>query len=260
VGVPNGINFVLLLNRIKKKAIEKHPNLYSLAGKIAQQKHPEIGSNLGRKYGIIQGKINAKKLKGNSKYFSEMAKRLQQVNPNHSKLNMKKAHKTMIENGTFFQHQKMAAIKCKEINPNQLKEMSKKAHELYPLGLLALQSHRKNFPYEFEGCLFDSNSERNLCKKLVEVGLINAPIENKNVHFKIKKCHIDFFIQNKLFLEYHPPRRFGKKIETTRSYYLERRKLLDENGFKDYPLKVIFDLRNLDKKIHEIKDLILQQT
>jgi len=239
----------------QKKAIEKHPNLYSKAGKIAHQKHPWIGKELGRKYGPIQGKKNAERLKGNKEYFSMMAKKLQEKNPNHSVHNMKKAHETMKKLGNFNEHQRLAALKCMEKNPNQLKEMSKKAHKLYSLGLLALESRRKNYPYRFMGCLFDSNQERILCKKFVEKGIIKEPIEKVNVHFRIGKCHIDFFIKNKVFIEFHPPRTFGKTIETADSYFQKRRKLLDENGFKDYPLVLIENLTNIENKLNEISRL-----
>jgi len=240
----------------QRKAIEKYPTLYSKAGKIAQQKHPWIGKKLGKKYGPIQGKMNAERLKENSEYFSRMAKKLHKINPNHSKNNIRKAHRTMRKLGKFYEHQRFAALKCIEKNPNQLKEMSKKAHNMYPLALLALESRRKNYPYEFMSCLFDSEDERRLCKKLVEKGLIKKPIEKINIHFRIRNFHIDFFIQNKLFIEYHPPRKFGRVIETEESYYLERRRLLDENGFKNIPLIVIYELRSIDKKLQEIERLI----
>ncbi len=240
----------------QKKAIEKFPGLYSKAGKIAQQKHPWIGKTLGKKYGHLQGKKNAERLKGNSEYFSKMAKKLQQINPNQSKENMKKAHETMKRKGTFNEHQRLAALKCREKNPNQLKEMSKRAHKLYPLALLALESHRKNYPYEFMGCYFDSNEERIICKKLIERGLIEKPIEKTNIHFRLGKCHIDFFIKNKLFIEYHPPRKFGRTIETEENYFLERRRLLDKNGFKNFPLVVVYNVRNIDNQLQEIQNLI----
>ncbi len=169
---------------------------------------------------------------------------------------MKKAHETMRIAGTFNEHQRLAAIKCMEKNPNQLKEMSKKAHEMYPLALLALESRRKNYPYEFMDCYFDSDGERIICQKLVEKRLIKKPVEKVNVHFRIGRCHIDFFIQNKLFIEYHPPRGFGRKLETRSSYYLERRNLLDNNGFRNYPLIVISDKRNLNNKIEKINEII----
>lgn len=248
--------FCVVAKENQKKAIEKHPNLYSRAGKIAQEKHPWIGKKLGKKYSPIQGKIRAETLKGNSEYFSKMAKRLQEINPNQSRENMGKAHETMKRLGTFNEHQRLAALKCMEKNPNQLKEMSKRAHELYPLNLLALESRRRNYPYEFMGCFFDSENERLLCKKLIERGLIKKPIEKVNIHFRIGRYHIDFFIQNKLFVEYHPPRKFGRTIETKDSYYKERRKLLDENGFKNYPLIVITNTRNINKKLQEIEKFI----
>jgi len=249
--------YCVIAKRNQKKAIEKHPNLYSKAGKIAQQKHPWIGQELGKKYGPIQGKINAQRLKGNTEYFSNMAKRLQEINPEHSRVNMKKAHDTMKNQGTFKIHQREAALKCMEKHPNQLKNMSKKAHELHPLGLLALESRRKNYPYEYMGCLFDSDSERRLCETFVKNGLIEKPQEGKNIHYKIKRCHIDFFINNKIFVEFHPPVQYGgKKGETVKSYYNERRKILDENSYNRFPLIIIDRLRNLEPKIKEIKKLM----
>ncbi|MBU3907123.1 MAG: hypothetical protein KKA64_02625 [Nanoarchaeota archaeon] len=248
--------YCMVAKQNQKKAIEKDPKLYSKAGKIAQQKHPYLGEKLGKKYGPIQGKINAERLRGNSEYFSKMAKRLQEINPDHSRINMKKAHETMKVKGTFNEHQRQAALRCKEKNPNQLKEMSHKAHNLYPLALLALESHRKNYPYEFMGCLFDSNEERIICKKLVEKGLIGKPVEKENVHFQIGKCHVDFFIQNKLFLEFHPPIKRGKKRETEEGYYSIRRILLNKNGFECYPLIVINHLKEADEKIKQIEPII----
>jgi len=248
--------YCIAAKKNQKKAIEKHPDLYSKAGKIAQEKHPELGKNLGTKYGSVQGRRNAERLKGNSEYFSKMAKRLQEINPEHSRKNMKKAHETMIKEGTFNEHQKLAALRCIEKNPQQLKEMSHKAHKLYPLALLALESRRKNYPYEFRGCLFDSNEEKIICKKLIEAGLIEKPIEEVNTHFRIGKCHVDFFIENKIFLEFHPARTFGRKTETSESYSSERRRLLDKNGFENNLLIVINKLKEADEKIKQIKSIL----
>ena len=250
-------NYCIIAKRNQRKAIEKHPNLYSDAGKIAQQKHPWIGYNLGKKYGSMQGKLNVERLKGNSEYFSMMAKKLQEQNPEHSRLNMRKAHETMKIKGTFNKHQKEAALKCLEKHPEQLKDMSRKAHELYPLALLALESRRKNYPYEFMGCFFDSDSERKLCEILINRGLMDKPEEGKNVHFQINRCHVDFFIKNKIFVEFHPPLQYGrKKGETLKTYHQEKRKILDENGYKDYPLIVIDRLGNIEPKINKIRNLL----
>jgi len=249
--------YCVIAKRNQKKAIEKHPNLYSKAGKIAQQKHPWLGCELGKKYGAIQGRNRAERLKGNSEYFSMMARRLHEIDPEHSRRNMNKAHATMKKKGIFIKHQKEAALKCMEKNPNQLKEMSKKAHEMYPLALLALESLRRNYPFEFMGCLFDSDSERRLCEIFIRSKLMEKPIEGKNVHFRINKNHVDFFIQNSIFVEFHPPINYGRsKGETVKSYYEERRRILDGNGFENYPLIVIDRLRNIEPEIKKIKELI----
>lgn len=252
--------YCVLAKENQKKAIEQHPGLYSRAGKIAQQKHPQIGHQLGKKYGSAAGRIRIERMRKDgslSSYMSTLAKRLQEINPNHSRLNMEKAHETMKKEGTFNRHQQEAALKCMEKNPHQLKEMSKIAHENYPLALLALESRRKNYPYEFMGCLFDSDSERRMCQIFVEQKLMEKPIEGVNVHFKIKRCHIDFFLNETVFVEYHPPIQYGiKKGETLRKYYSERRDFLDANGYTDYPLIVFDRLRDMETKLERIKELI----
>lgn len=249
--------YCLVAMQNQKKAIEKHPNLYSKAGKIAQEKHPWICIELGKKYGSILGKKRAESLKGNRDYFSLMAKRLQEINPAQSRSNMLKAHNTMKKKGTFNIHQRYAALKCMEKNPLQLKSMSKKAHALYPLALLALESKRKNYPYEFISCLFDSDSERKCCEVFVRKGLFNKPEEGKNVHFRIGRHHVDFFINNKVFVEFHPPRQYGNgKGETTQVYYTHKREILNNAGYSNYPLIVIDSLKEIDSKIEKIKGLI----
>lgn len=241
----------------QKKAIEKNPSLYSKAGKIAQQKHPELGINLGKKYGPIYGALNRESLKGNSGYFSMMAKRLQDIDPEHSRRNMRKTHETMKLKDSFNSHQKDAAIKCMTKHPTQLKNMSKKAHSMYPLALMALESRRRNYPFKFMECTFDSDSERRVCEIFVQHNLIDIPKDGKNIHFRINKAHVDFFIQNKIFVEFHPPANYGRtKGETVESYYAYKRKILDDNGYKDYPLIVIDRLREIEPKIRKIKKLL----
>ncbi|MBD3354573.1 hypothetical protein GF361_01150 [Candidatus Woesearchaeota archaeon] len=89
---------------------------------------------------------------------------------------------------------------------------------------------------------------------------MKKPTEGKNVHFKIGRCHIDFFIQNKIFVEFHPPMKFGRsKGETVKSYYEEKRKILNENGYKYYPVIVIDRLRNIERKINKIKKLLTSE-
>jgi hypothetical protein len=87
------------------------------------------------------------------------------------------------------------------------------------------------------------------------------PEEGKNVHFRVAKCHIDFFIQEKVFVEYHPPMKIGvKKEETVQSYYEKRRGLLNQNGYESYPLLVIDRLKGIELKINKIKELLSFKT
>ena len=246
--------FCIVAKENQKKAIEKHPNLYSKAGKIAQQKHPWIGQELGKRYGSVAGKKRMEQLKKEGKiseYFSNAAKKLQKLNPDHSRNNMKKAHETMKKKGIFYKHQREAAIKCVEKNPNQLKEMAKKAHRLYPdLAIRGIRSGRKNSPYLFMNCKFDSKEEREFCQLLLKLGYMEKPIEGKNVHIKIGECEIDFLIQGKYFIEYHPPSKYGEnKGETISTYYEKRRKHLDKNGYKDCPLIVCDRCKNNEIKL-----------
>jgi len=251
--------YCALAKENQKLAILKHPDLYSLAGKIAQQKHPWIGHELGKKYSAMIGRNRVNKLREEgrlSEHMSIIAKKLQQINPEHSRKNMKKAHETMMNKGTFNSHQKEAALACRIKHPKQLKEMSKTAHSKYPLALLALDSRRKNYPYLYNECYFDSEEERIVCQRFVESGLLEKPIENVNVHIRINRKHIDFFIQNKIFVEYHPTRTYGRNVETAEDYFKERRKILDDNGYNNYPLIIIKNMRETNSKIEETKRLL----
>ncbi len=250
--------FCLVAKQNQKKAFEKHGcELYSKAGKIAQKRHPWIGYELGKKYSSIAGKKRIEQIKESGKakeYFSKLAKKLHEKDPEHSRRNMKKAHETMKRNGNFYSHQKEATLSCMQNHPGQLKEMSKKAHELYPdLAYRSRRTQRENSPYLYNGCKFDSNQEREVCKLFVGHNLIDIPIEGKNVQFRIQNYEIDFFLKEKVFLEFHPPISFGDKIETEEIYFNKRRKILDENGFKDYPLIVIPHIKKAEGMIMEVK-------
>ena len=262
-GTVRWYRFCIAAKQNQRKAFEKLGyKLYSDAGRIAQKKHPWIGHELGKKYGSIQGKERIKRLIESGKareYFSTIAKKLQDVNPEQSRRNMKKAHETMKMNGEFYSHQKEATLKCMQKHPSQLKEMSKRAHELYPdLAYRSRKKQRENAPYWYMGCAFDSNQERAVCKLLMDHNLIDIPIEGKNVQFRVKNYGIDFFLKEMVFLEFHPPIRLGDKMETEESYYNKRRKILDENGFKDYPLIVIPHIDKAEKMIKEIEETYLK--
>ncbi len=255
--------YCLIAQKNQRKAFEKHGyELYSKAGKIAQKRHPWIGHMLGKKYGSIAGKKRMKQLKESGKakeYFSMMAKKLHERDPEHSRRNMKKTHEIMKKNGTFYSHQKKATSECMKKHPKQLMAMSKRVHELYPdLVYRSRRKQRENMPYWYKGCKFDSNQEREVCKILVGHDLIDVPVEGKNVQFRIQNYEIDFFLNEKLFLEFHPPIKLGDKIETEESYFKKRRTILDENGFADYPLIVIPHINKAEDMVKEIKERYFQ--
>jgi len=63
--------------------------------------------------------------------------------------------------------------------------------------------------------------------------------ERKNVHFLVGFKEIDFFIHD-CFIEHHPYNPlYDKKDIKLKGYYKKRRKALNENGYKDFPLIII---------------------
>ena len=88
---------------------------------------------------------------------------------------------------------------------------------------------------KYKGQYYDSSDEAGISAALQEQ-FEYIPKEGKNLHIKIKGGEIDYLIEKlKLFIEYHV--RFDKL--TFKQYYNKRRKILDENGYKDYDLLVI---------------------
>ncbi|MBU2476494.1 hypothetical protein KKG83_03415 [Candidatus Micrarchaeota archaeon] len=250
--------FCIAAKQNQKKALEKHGySLYSKAGKIAQRKYPSLGHELGKNYGSLCGKKRMKQLRKSGtikEYFSNMAKKLQQKDPEHSRRNMKKAHEKMKREGTFLKTCQKGAMRCKELYPNHFSKMGKRAHEMYPdLPHISRLARRNNSPYFFMGCGFDSNQEKKVCRMLKESNLIDKPVEGENVHFKINRRDIDFFIQNKIFLEFHPPLKYGRnKGETKEEYYLKRREILDKNGYENFSLVVISDFKTVKRVIEDL--------
>ena len=62
---------------------------------------------------------------------------------------------------------------------------------------------------------------------------------NNNCHISIGRYEFDFFINN-TFIEVHPYNNWDmKKGITATKYYNNRRKILNKNGYKDYPLLVL---------------------
>jgi len=256
-GTINWYKFCKVAKENQKKAFQKYGvELYSKAGKIAQKKHPWIGHKLGSKYGSEIGKKRMKYLRANGEihnYFSNAAKKLHEKFPEHSKKNIRKAHETMKKNGNFNLHQKEAALACIRKHPLQLKKMSKIAHSKYDLAKLARISKRKKHSFEFMNCYFDSFQEMKVCEILVRERLIEKPIEGANIHFKIKNYEIDFFIKNKIFLEFHPPITWGERNETKESYFNQRKKIIKNSQKSNCKLFVISNLKETTKIIQKIK-------
>jgi len=62
---------------------------------------------------------------------------------------------------------------------------------------------------------------------------------NNNCHISIGRYEFVFFINN-TFIEVHPYNNWDmKKGITATKYYNNRRKILNKNGYKDYPLLVL---------------------
>ena len=104
-------------------------------------------------------------------------------------------------------------------------------------GSRSMEKLRENSPYIWQNVNFMSKAEM----KVAQI-ILNKPILDINCHIKVNGGIIDFYPQKEdkkfqgKFVEYHPRDWNGL---TPEEYYNKRRKLLDENGFKDKELIVI---------------------
>ena len=110
-------------------------------------------------------------------------------------------------------------------------------------GLKTIQILRKNSKYLWDGVKFMSNMEVQCAKKILK-----RPIDGINCNIIIGTKTIDFYpqsydkkFQGKL-AEFHPWDKDGRTFE---QYYSDRRKILDENGYKDVELIVIKSLTDI---------------
>ena len=78
------------------------------------------------------------------------------------------------------------------------------------------------------------------CQKLVS--LLKFKPTKTNVHIKIGHNEFDFLV-NSTFIEYHP----WDFDRTDRQYYIDRRKILDVNGYKNNQLIVVNNLQDFNK-------------
>lgn len=124
----------------------------------------------------------------------------------------------------------------KEKNPHEY-------HKQYSeRGIASIISHREKYPYWFMGVPFDSEGEKQAMILLCETFNI-PPVEGVNCHIRVNGGEIDFRPVENLFIEYHPHDWDGL---THDQYYDQRRKLLDENGFRSCKLVVVKSLEELE--------------
>jgi len=96
---------------------------------------------------------------------------------------------------------------------------------------------REKLGYSYWNILFDSMGEMeialNICYQL------NIKLKRgKNFQVDVGAKTFDFFINN-CFIEFHPCPSLYNKCETRRQYFIKRRKVLNQNGYKNYNLVVI---------------------
>lgn len=106
------------------------------------------------------------------------------------------------------------------------------------LGKKGAKRLRENKGYYWKGNYFASSRE-------CEIGMcvsyqFNIKLkEGVNFQKEVDYKSFDYFLFNYLFLEFHQVLKFFQPDETEKSYYKKRRNILNENGYKDYPLIVI---------------------
>lgn len=105
---------------------------------------------------------------------------------------------------------------------------------------------RQNSQYIWKKTKFMSNMEKS-CAKII----LKEPYEGVNCHIKVGSKIFDFFPNENdsmfinCFVEFHPILKFFRPNETLESYYDDRRKILDNNGFKDKKLIVLTNLEQI---------------
>lgn len=120
-------------------------------------------------------------------------------------------------------------------------------------GPKGVETLRKNSKHVWEGVNFRSKQEME-CAKII----LTKPILGVNCNISIGSKWIDFYPQKDdkmfqgYFVEYHPILNFFYPNETSESYFNSRRKVLDENGYKDVKLILIKNLKELDEIIIKI--------
>lgn len=113
-------------------------------------------------------------------------------------------------------------------------------------GLRTIKLLRKKYLYKhprYLGLEFDSNTEILICKNLKKRYSSFKPVQNITIHRTVGHKEFDFLVKN-TFIDYHP---FDIKKRTLNAYYEERRKVLNDNGFKNSNYIVISNIKNFNK-------------
>lgn len=201
---------------------------------VKGEKNPMFGRKHSEQ---TKEKMRLKAIK-RSKHTSECKKEFHRKNPTWASKHFKRVQREFRERDPkrFFQLKKRASSFIS-------KETQSRAGKIG--SLKSIKTNRDNKPYYFMNVPFDSDMEREMCKMFVKYNIIDKPVEGVNVHFKSGRREIDFFPQQRIFIEFHP----WDRKNTTEEYYEDRRKTLDENGFKHIPLMIIKKLDEFESRV-----------
>jgi len=156
----------------------------------------------------------------------------------HDKLNQYRK-----ENNIGFYNKKLASIAGSAGVKTQIKNKSGFHNPINQLkaSQLGFNVMCKGKNIEFNDILFMSKSEAEIAMNLFYQFNVKLVL-NETTQAQIGSLFYDFFIKElKCFLEYHQIIPYFDKNETEESYYNARRQNLDDNGYKDYDLIIIFE-------------------
>lgn len=224
--------------RKSKRGCFFNKELQSKAGKIAHQKHD---------YGII---------------FRNMIKQWKERDPegytNHQKYAGQRAlelHPDLHYN--FGNNYGAMGGRASAQNPDNIKrrietlDKFRKTPQFTLVVMRNLERYRRNKRQYFRDVYFSSVGELEVAKQILKHGLEEELVKRKNCHIIIPTNNnhfreFDFFIRNRLFVEYHP---YDPAKLSIGDYYRERRKILNENGFADKDLVVLKHINEFSQKV-----------
>lgn len=218
-------------------SIEKLKNICSDAGKKAHIIHPELHKELYKKLKYWESNNSERVFDIRSKmaHISLIPKLMEWRKENPEKY--KEAQKKAIENSHTAEFKDLASKRLSKNhkkwamqNIERYKEKQANAGIKGYEATKKVMAHQMNLIYDSE--FFASREEIEAYKFLKKLNIFF-------IHeYRIKNSSIDFLISNKIFWEHHPIIPHYNLKESIDEYYQRRRKLLDENGYKDNPLLI----------------------